>query len=145
MQPLNPSKQVLVSVPKDAVYQGKAYPGSGQEVAQRTVIAFLKHTRQAEIASPALQDQGELLIAARNAGAGYLVIPTIIHWEPRATFWTGLPSQVDISLTVIDVDAGREVRSTVLEGRTSMQPQDIKDICSNILEVHATELYRALP
>jgi hypothetical protein len=143
-EPLNPSKGILVSVPKDAAYQHDSYPGSGQEVAQRTASAFTKYARHVEIAIPALREQPELLLAARNAGAGYLLVPTIVHWEQRATGWSGIPSQVDVSLTVIDVETEREIRSTVLEGRSdtrNMQQKNIEEMYSGVLKEHAARLY----
>lgn len=143
-EPLNPGKGILVSVPNDAAYQGKPYPGSGQEVAKRTAAAFAKFDHDVVVADAALHGQQQLLAAARSIGAGYLWQPMIVHWEQRATAWTGIPSQVDVSLTVVDVETGREIRATVLEGRSdirNMEQKTVEEMYSAALEQYAAGLY----
>jgi Domain of unknown function (DUF4823) len=115
---LDANQPVVVAIPRDGSYEGKPYPGSGQSVAQRTAAAFAKHAKTVDIAPSKLQDRDELLGAAHKAGAGYLIIPTIAHWERRATEWSGLPSRTSIGMAVIDVSTERDLTSTLLESRS---------------------------
>jgi len=142
--PLKPEQGILVSVPDDAVYQHRPYPGSGQEVAKITAAAFARYAPHVDVAPIASQDRQGLLLAARNAGAGYLIIPSIVHWEQRATELSAIPSQVDIGLAVVDVATGREIRATVLEGRGNLRRMaqlDVEAMYSAALDQHVAELY----
>jgi hypothetical protein len=141
---LKADQAVLVSVPDDGNYNHKSYPGSGQDIAKRTAAAFSRYASRVEIAASGLQKPEELLAAARSANAGYLIIPTIVHWEPRSTEWTLIPRQVDIDLAVIKVETGRELRSTVLEGRylkSSPAENTLQEMYSSILVGHVADLY----
>ncbi len=145
-EPLGTNKAVFVSVPGDAVRRNKVYTGSGQEVAQSTATAFSRYATRVEIASPDLEEREQLLAAARRASAGYLIVLTIVHWEPRATAWSGIPSQVDIGLSVINADTGREVRSTVLEGRSpkmDLARNSPEALYTDVLDGLVGELYGA--
>jgi hypothetical protein len=143
---LNPGKAVVVSIPIDGVYRQTTYAGSGRDVAQRTAAAFSHYAQRAEIIFDTFEGQEELLRAARRANAGYLVVPRIIHWEPRKTGWALIPAQIDVSLEVINTETGREVRSTVLEGRNdkmSTSPNDIDTMYSTMIDSYAAGLYGA--
>ncbi|HZB52543.1 MAG TPA: DUF4823 domain-containing protein [Reyranella sp.] len=117
---LDASKNVFVSVSPDGQYGSKTYPGTGRTVAQKTAAAFSRYVRRVEVGGGPASSRDELLAAARNAGAGYLVIPSITHWEQRATEWSGIPSRVSMSLTVVDTQTGAEVRSALLESRSAV-------------------------
>lgn len=115
---LDRSWSVLVAVAKDGAYNGRTYSGTGINVSQQTAAAFARHASKVEVASSGLQERSALLAAAQSANVGYLVIPAITHWEPRATEWSGIPSRTSFSLTVIDVKTGQDVTSSLLESRS---------------------------
>jgi hypothetical protein len=117
---LDPGKGVLVAVPADGQYGRKVYAGSGRTVAQKTAAAFSRYSPRVEVATATATNREESLAAARRAGAGYLVVPDILHWEQRATEWSGIPSRVSLSMTVIDVATGTDVRSGLLESRSAV-------------------------
>jgi hypothetical protein len=115
---LDGSRPVLVAIPADGSFESKPYPGSGQTVAQQTAAAFAKHGGRVDLASSGAKDRNELLDAARRSGAGYLVIPTITHWERRATEWSGRPSRAAMGIEIVDVLSGETAASTLLESRS---------------------------
>jgi hypothetical protein len=117
---LDSAKNVFVSVSPDGQYGSRTYAGTGRLVAQQTAAAFSRYARRVEIGGGPAASRDELLAAARKAGAGYLVMPNISHWEPRATEWSGVPSRVSMSLTVIDAETGVEIRSALLESRSAV-------------------------
>jgi hypothetical protein len=143
---LNPAKNIFVAIPADGRYSSKPYAGTGQLVAQKTAAAFSRYAPRVEIASPASASREEFLAAARRAGAGYLVIPTIAHWEQRATEWSGIPSRVSLGLAIIDVETGLEVRSMLLESQsatvTLVRPNP-EALAQHLIDANVADLYGA--
>lgn len=128
---LDATKSVLIAIPDDGSYQSTPYPGSGRTVAQQTAAVFAKHTRKVDTASPGVTEKSALLDAAKNNGFGYLVIPTIAHWEHRATAWSGLPSRASIEISVFDAQTGDKLQSSIIDSRsrivswTSTSPESL--------------------
>lgn len=114
---LDPAKAILIAIPADGTFGEKRYGGSGQAVAQRTAAEFGKFANRVEISAG--DERDKLLQTARNKGSGYLVIPTISHWEHRATAWSGIPSRVGIAMTILDADSGEEITSSILESNSA--------------------------
>jgi hypothetical protein len=141
---LDRSLSVLVAVPKDGDYAGRTYGGSGVNVAQQTAAAFARYATRVQVASPSQQDRSELIAAAQAANAGYLVIPVITHWEPRATEWSGIPSRASFSLTVVDVKTGQDLTSSLLESRSrifSWTRTSPESLLPELVRTHAAGLY----
>lgn len=40
------------------------------------------------------ESSDELQVAAVDGGFAYLVLPTLLHWEDRATEWSGKRDQI---------------------------------------------------
>ncbi|MGH8696177.1 MAG: DUF4823 domain-containing protein, partial [Burkholderiales bacterium] len=127
---LDRQKAVYVAVPRDGSYESKPYVGSGQIVAQAVGAAFARSAPQVHVA----ETQGtteEALASARKLGAGYVVVPTIAHWEQRATEWSGRPSRMAIRMTILDAATGNQISATSIEGRsrivsfTSTSPESL--------------------
>lgn len=115
---LDSDQMILIAVPADGAYGGRTYAGSGRTVAQKTAAAFSRYARRVQIAPTQTANREELLAAARTVGARYLVIPSISHWEQRATEWSGIPSRVSLGMVTVDVATGKELRSGFLESRS---------------------------
>jgi len=45
-------------------------------------------------------------------------VPEILHWEDRATEWSGKPDVIEVRLTLIDVASGRPLDETVISGKS---------------------------
>ena len=69
--------------------------------------------------------------AAKASGATYLVAPEILHWEDRATEWSGKPDRVDVDIRVIAPTSGAVIASSVISGKSKWatfggdHPQDL--------------------
>lgn len=50
-------------------------------------------------------------------GADYYVVPEILHWEDRATEWSGIPDKVEIKISVFD-KRQTELASTLISGKS---------------------------
>jgi len=124
------SDTILVGVPDDGMYGADTYRGSGLNTAQIVLAAFAKHTRMAKIGRPS-QTFDETLASARQAGVKYLVYPTILHWEDRATEWSAIPDKVEVRIEVIEASSGETVASGVIKGKSGLatfggdHPQDL--------------------
>ena len=115
---LDGARSILIAVPQDGRFEGTTYPGSGLVVARATATQFLRHTQKVDIAAPEVQDRDALLEAARKFGAGYLAISTITKWEPRNTRWSGRPSTATVSMAIVDVPTGLDIKSATLDGES---------------------------
>ena len=81
-----------------------------------------------------LAGKGKHLPCLKSNTAGpfdYYVIPEILHWEDRATEWSGLPDKIEVKIIVYDGGTGNEVASTLISGQSKWatfggdHPQDL--------------------
>jgi hypothetical protein len=121
---------VYIGVSRDGVYGSKTYPGSGLTTSQILLSSFAKRIRQVETGrSP--QSFEEALKIARGNGYKYLVYPTILHWEDRATEWSGIPDKVEVKIEIVEVATGKTLDSVVIKGKSGLatfggdHPQDL--------------------
>jgi hypothetical protein len=114
---LDPALGVYVSVPADGSYETKTYAGSGQSAASAVAVAFGKKAAALHVAAK-MQPLDSTLAAARALDVGYIVIPTIAHWEQRTTEWSGKPSRMTIRLEILDAKSGRQLAAASIEGES---------------------------
>jgi hypothetical protein len=94
--------RITITVPADGSYEEDTYAGSGKAVATELRSALIREFPNTEIGSNR---------------AGYTVKPTILHWEERATEWSGKPDRVSISVQLYE--GARLMDSTVIDGKSS--------------------------
>lgn len=127
---LTPSDTIYVAVPKDGVYGEHVYSGSGQTTAQIIQGAFVQHARRVRVGR-ATQNFDEALKAANDTESDYLAFPRILHWEERATEWSGIPDRVEVNIEIIEVETGDTLTSAVAKGTSGLatfggdRPQDL--------------------
>jgi hypothetical protein len=127
---LSTNDSLYVAVSRDGAYGTAVYAGSGAMTSQTLVSAFSKHAQNVEM-SHGYEGFDEALATARAKKAKYLVYPTILHWEDRATEWSGIPDQVEIKVELVDVQTGKMVESAVINGKSGLatlggdHPQDL--------------------
>ncbi len=127
---LERSGAALIGVSPDGRYNATVYHGSGQLVSSLVLTAFAPHLSKVEIGKP-WPDQAAALAEARERGARYLILPNILHWEDRATAWSGLPDRATVLLTVIEVETGAVLDTATIDGRSAIvtflseTPQDL--------------------
>ena len=127
---MRPTDSVYVAVPKDGAYGSATYRGSGATTAGEFVSAFGKRLRRVEGAHE-YQSFEDALKTARSGGFTYLVFPTILHWEDRATEWSGKSDRVEVKVELVEVGSGRTVDSTLIKGKSKWatlggdHPQDL--------------------
>lgn len=127
---LAPEDAVLIAVPADGAYGANVYRGSGQNTAQILHTAFSRRTRLVR-AAISTQSFDEALAAAKKGGQRYLVYSTILHWEDRATEWSGKADRVEVKIDIVDSGSGATVASGIAKGRSGLatfggdHPQDL--------------------
>ena len=116
---LTVDNSICISVPEDGVYGDNHYNGSGATTAQTIKAAFLKRTDDVRILNgPAtLQDAAHQFV---GQGCDYLVFPTILHWEDRATEWSGKPDRVEVKVVLVDLNTEKTLESVVIKGRSGL-------------------------
>ncbi|MDZ7749420.1 MAG: DUF4823 domain-containing protein [Halofilum sp. (in: g-proteobacteria)] len=118
-QRLSPSGSVYVSVPEPGRYESTVYHGSGQKTAQVIQQSFARHARRV-VSGRGPEFFQQALATARERNVDYLVYPSIIHWEERATEWSGIPDRVEVKIEVVDVDSERTLQSGIIEGESAV-------------------------
>ncbi|MBO6862145.1 MAG: DUF4823 domain-containing protein [Alphaproteobacteria bacterium] len=120
----------LVGISEDGRYNATVYNGSGHLASSMVLTAFAPHLSKVEIGER-WRDQDEALAAAREEGVTYLILPKIVHWEDRATAWSGIPDRATVLITVIDVAEGKTLDTATIDGRSAIMtllsesPQDL--------------------
>jgi hypothetical protein len=127
---LTSSDSVYVAVSRDGVYGSKTYQGSGLTTSQILLSSLAKRIRRVETGrSP--QSFDEALKIARDSGYRYLVYPTILQWEDRATEWSAIPDRVEVKIEIVDATTGKTLDSAVIKGKSGLatfggdHPQDL--------------------
>ncbi|WP_426730848.1 DUF4823 domain-containing protein [Myxococcus faecalis] len=127
---LTAAESLYVFIPADGVYENKRFAGSALATSKAVFVAFYKRTPHVKLGNLTERFE-EGMKAARAAQSKYLVRPTLLHWEDRATQWSGKPDQIDVKLELIDVATGKVVNSTRLKATSesmshlSSRPEDL--------------------
>lgn len=126
---LDRSQTVLIATPLGGSYNGQAYTNSGRSTALAVRAAFAKFAKSTAT-SESCSDL-PCMISGTQSNAGYFVVPEILHWEDRATEWSGKLDKVEIKVSIYDAKTMHEVAATVIAGKSKWatfggdHPQDL--------------------
>ena len=127
---LLPQKSIYISLPNDGRYGNINYPGSGITTSQVLLKNFSKYNNNI-IVSNQYRPFSSALSQARIKGSEYLIYPTILEWEDRATEWSGKPDRISIKIQTVEANTGKTLNSTIIQGKSSWatlggdHPQDL--------------------
>lgn len=119
----NPSKNALekekamaIAVSEDGFYGSDIYNGSGRALSNAIRQHLKKYTSNAIILkkNETLKDFSDSEILEYD----YIVIPEILHWEDRATAWSGLPDKIEVSVEIYD-NKRNLLKSAILSGKSA--------------------------
>ena len=119
----NPSKEILeknkeiaVSVSEDGSYGSDIYNGSGRTLSNTIRQQLKKYSSNVVILknNETLKDFTDEEIKNYD----YIVIPEILHWEDRATAWSGLPDKIEVSIEIYDSKRNL-LKSAILSGKSA--------------------------
>lgn len=128
-QKLDSSEGVLISIPENGWYENTEYRNSGKMTANAVRAAFSKYTSRVDVTNKCHGDDCFGIIDFEKYG--YYVKPEILHWEERATEWSGIPDQIEIQLAVYDVITKEELANYSYTGKSKWltfggdHPQDL--------------------
>jgi hypothetical protein len=111
------SAVVYVALPESGRFEAHAYPDSGRQTGEEVVRAFAPHVSRATLGDR-VESADEARLTAREEGATHLVVPTILHWEERATEWSGRPDRIRVLLQVYEVESGKLIDSAEVSGKS---------------------------
>jgi len=106
-----------VAMPPDGTFETKSYAGSGRKTAEIVRTELARRAERVEIGL-AQENSTESRAKATAAGLTYAVLPSILHWEDRATEWSGRTDKVTIRMVVVRAATGEEVDSANIEGES---------------------------
>ncbi len=104
-QKLKPGMSGYVAMAADGRFENNSYAGSGNKTALILVGVLKPRLEKIEIA-PEVVSYEQSLAAAKKGDFDYLFLPKILHWEDRATEWSGKNDRVQIELRTVDVHTG---------------------------------------
>lgn len=122
-------KAIVIAEPANGFYGNIQYPDSGKMTANAVKAAFSRYSDKITVKSGCK----DLTCLTPSGGgfSGYYVVPEILHWEDRATEWSGIPDKIDVKLTVYDGLNSKRIASTILSGKSKWMtfggdhPQDL--------------------
>ena len=127
---LDKNSSAYISIPRDGRYGQINYTGSGATTSQIILLAFSKYLTQVETGLE-YQSYKDALNYAKNNGFDYLIFPSILAWEDRATEWSGIPDKASIKIVIVEVSTSKPVDSVIINGRSGLatfggdHPQDL--------------------
>jgi len=127
---LDSNASAYVAMPADGGFGNKVYYGSGAMVASIVERALFVHLVRVVIGTKA-EGISKAKMSAASGRYKYLFFPTIVHWEDRATGWSGRADKVKVNIAVIDVESGKQISFASIDGRSGLatlggdRPQDL--------------------
>ncbi|MCB5185022.1 DUF4823 domain-containing protein [Methylobacillus gramineus] len=128
--PLSANESIYIAVPSDGMYEAKTYTGSGANTTQVIKTAFAHHLRRVQ-SGRIHQDFDVALQHAKTNNFTTLVYPTILHWEDRATEWSGIPDRLEVKIEVVNTADGSVIEEGLIKGKSGWatlggdHPQDL--------------------
>ncbi len=126
---LDPSQGVLISTPEDGWYESTQYRNSGRMTVNAVKAAFAKFASVVDIEDSCHGD--DCFNAINKEKYGYYVKPEILHWEERATEWSGKPDRIEIQLAIFNAATKEEIANSSYTGKSKWatlggdHPQDL--------------------
>ena len=122
---------VLISTPENGWYDQTEYIESGVMTANAVKNSFSKNSQKVTITSKC---EGMDCLNTIDINAyGYYVQPIILHWEDRATEWSGKADKLEIQIITFDSKTKKEIGNTTFSGKSKWatfggdHPQDLLD------------------
>lgn len=141
---LKSSSRIYVAIPFDATYKEEVIQGSGKQTAQAFQAAFMRYTRSV-YTSKFPESLSEALDIAREGGLEYVLYPTIIRWEDRATEWSGRRDRLTVKADLIDLKTSTVVFSREIEATGKWMTdggETPKDLLDQPAEQYVNALFR---
>lgn len=143
--PLTPSTRIAVAVAGDGRYINKPYPGSG-DLARAAMAAALSRHADAVFEVPGHVPEDAVGAGGLGRDAEYIVYLRILHWEERATEWSGKPDQIEVEIRLLDGRGGAALESRRVKANSSgmtLGGDHPQDLLVKPFNGYAAELFQA--
>lgn len=107
---------VMILYSEDGAFGNEVYNGSGSIISNLLLRNFALYAENV-FDLPNIHSLSELK-ATSNINNAYYVIPQILHWEERATEWSGIPSRISLKINIYDKSLNR-LSGIILEGKSA--------------------------
>ena len=134
---------VYISIPSDGWYKNTRYRGSGLTTASEFQKIFNKYAKAVYLDDKP-QTIKEALLAAREKNAKYLLYTTILHWEDRATAWSGIPDKIRLKVDVIEIASSKTLTSDSIymsNRNVDVLSDDPEDLLPEPINKYVSNLY----
>lgn len=124
-----------VSTPENGQYDGKPYLNSG--VMTRDILFAGLIERGAKGIKGQQVSREQAVEDAQKHQCTRVMYPEILHWEDRATEWSGIRDKVKVAIDIIDTHNGKVLDSTILNltgtwwTMGGLHPQDLIEEASD--------------
>lgn len=143
---LKSNTRIYVAIPFDATFKKEVVQNSGKQTAQAFQVALMRYTRSVYM-SKFPESLGEALEIARTGHMEYVLYPTIVRWEDRATEFSGRRDRLAVKADLIDLTTSQVVFSREIEA-TGKWMTDGGDSPNDLLlqpaEQYANALFRRI-
>src|SRR5688500_3172335 len=143
---LKSNSRIYVAIPFDASFKTEVIQGSGKQTAQAFQAAFMRYTRSV-YTSKFPESLSEALAIAREGGLEYVLYPTIIRWEDRATEYSGRRDRLAVKADLIDLKTSKVVFSREIEATGKWMTdggESPKDLLDQPAEQYVNALFRRI-
>jgi len=121
-------KSVAIATPINGFYKTEEYQSSGKMTSLAVQSAFARFSSIITVIP-----ECKNIACLKDSNHYYYVIPEILHWEERATEWSGKPDKIEVKISVYDNLNLKELASTIISGTSKWatfggdHPQDLLD------------------
>lgn len=140
---LTRNAHACIAIPADGHYETHTYKGSGQATAESINRAFAPYLDTTVLDSSA-ETQKAALADSQKQACVYLLYSQILHWEDRATEWSGRPDRAALKLMVLSVPDGKVLDDMIFHAKSSfwtMGGDHPQDLLYKPLKQYASELF----
>ncbi len=126
---LSQEKTVLISVPKNGRFSDEHYINSGSQTAAALEYAVRPYAVSVDVTMDCLGSS--CLTATNSKKYGYYMEPLILHWEDRATEWSGRLDRIKIRIKIYDMETQEQLSNWEVDASSRFMtfggdhPQDL--------------------
>ena len=121
-------QRVVIATPLNGSYGAERYTSSGASTASAVQAAFARHTSDLVVSTDC---RNLACLRERHPDGFYFVVPLILHWEDRATEWSGKKDKIEIKISIYGATGEQEIAGTIIGGKSKWatfggdHPQDL--------------------
>lgn len=113
---LKKGANIAITTPEDGYYYSTTYFGSGIAVSRIIKDRIRNYSTSCEILP---QKNISNLSKDELSAYDYIIVPTIYHWEDRATAWSAKPDRIEVGIRIYNSNC-ELISDSVLTGRSAI-------------------------